>query len=51
MHASESAERDQIYIINQGDAVGRDFDCQSCGWQIESQLGQIGKMPSASFNP
>ena len=23
--------------------VGRGLDCQSCGWQIESQLGQIEK--------
>ena len=38
-----------LYIGCQGGAVGRGSDCQSCGWQIESQLGQIGKKPSASF--
>ena len=27
----------------QSGADGRGLDCQSCGWQIESQLGQINK--------
>ena len=27
----------------QGGAVGRGLDCQSWGWQFESQLGQINK--------
>ena len=35
----------------QGGAVGRGLGCQSCGWQIESQLCQIDKKPSTRFHP
>ena len=39
-----------VYITGcQGGAVGIGLNCQSRGWQIESQLGQCGKKFSASF--
>ena len=32
-----------------GGAVGRGLDCQSRGWQIESQLGQSDQKPLVSL--
>ena len=40
---------DEILLLYIGWRSWKGLDCQSCGWQIESQLGQIGKKPPASF--